>query len=232
MTEARFVFPPPQAPAAPVRGGSLYAVRRIFCVGRNYEEHAREMASDEREPPFYFTKAAPSLSPDSVAFVYPPGTSNLHHEMELVVALGAPAFEIAPDRALGAVYGYACGLDMTRRDLQQLAKEKSRPWDLSKSFEQSAVIAEIALAAQIGHPARGAITLNVNGQLRQKGDIADMIWSVPEIIANLSRYYHLDAGDLIYTGTPAGVGAVKPGDRLEGAIEGVGTIRVAVAAPR
>jgi fumarylpyruvate hydrolase len=233
MSGPAFLFPPPAVPAAPIRGrAERYPVRRIFCVGRNYLEHAREMGADERDPPFYFTKPADALVPSGGALPYPPGTSDYHYEMELVVALGAPAFEVAPERALDAVFGYACGLDMTRRDLQMQARAKGRPWDLGKAFEESAVLSELMPAAEIGHPSKGAIELRVNGTVRQRADLGDLIWSVPEVIAHLSRYYRLGPGDLIYTGTPAGVGAVKPGDVLEGSIEELGDIRMTVAPPR
>ncbi len=225
---SEFVFPPPAIPSVQVEGGGLYGVRRIFCVGRNYAEHAREMGGDAREPPFFFTKPADALSASGAPMRYPPGTDNLHHEVELVLALGAPAFEIEADAAQDAIFGYACGLDMTRRDLQNAAREKKQPWDLGKAFEQSAILGPIASAARIGHPARGAITLDVNGARRQTGDIGDMIWSPGEILAALSRYYHLGPGDLIFTGTPAGVGPVRRGDALAGAIAGIGAVRIEI----
>ncbi|MBI1186566.1 MAG: FAA hydrolase family protein [Alphaproteobacteria bacterium] len=225
---AEYVFPPPPVPAAAVRGGGLYPVSRIFCVGRNYAAHAREMGGDDREPPFFFTKPASALTPSGAAIPYPPGTDDYHYEMELVLALGAPAHAVSAPDAEAAIWGYACGLDMTRRDLQAALREKKQPWDLSKAFEQSAVLGEIAPAAAVGHPRSAAITLAVNGETRQKADIADMIWSASEIIAALSRYYHLGPGDLIYTGTPAGVGAVRAGDRLEGAIAGVGAVAATI----
>lgn len=221
---SEFVFPPPAVPSVPVEGAGLYGVRRIFCVGRNYAEHAREMGGDAREPPFFFTKPADALSASGAPMRYPPGTDNLHHEVELVLALGASAFEIEAAAAQDAIFGYACGLDMTRRDLQNAAREKKQPWDLGKAFEQSAILGPIAPAARIGHPARGAIKLDVNGARRQTGDIGDMIWSPSEILAALSRYYHLGPGDLIFSGTPAGVGPVRRGDALEGAIAEVGAV--------
>ena len=231
MPVTEFVFPPPAPVAAPVRGRvERLAIRRIFCVGRNYEAHAREMGvAADREAPFYFTKSSEHCVPSGGTIAYPPGTTSYHYEMEFVAAIGKPGFCIAEDRALDHVFGYACGLDMTRRDLQSAAKEKQRPWDLGKDVEQSAVLGEIVPAADIGHPARGRIELRVNGQTRQSGDIADLIHGVAAVIAHLSQYYHLQPGDLIYTGTPEGVGAVKPGDRLEGSIEGVGTIAVQLA---
>ena len=226
MTE--FVFPPPVPAAAPIKGRvERFPVRRIFCVGRNYEAHAREMGGTvDREAPFYFTKASAHYAPSGSTIAYAAGTGNYHYEMELVVAIGKDGFNIAEARALDHVFGYACGLDMTRRDLQAAAKEKQRPWDIGKDVEQSAVLGEIAAAAEIGHPARGRIELRVNGQTKQSADISQLIHGVPAVIAHLSQYYHLQPGDLIYTGTPEGVGPVKAGDRLEGSIEGVGTIAV------
>jgi len=182
----------------------------------------------DREAPFYFTKASEHYAPSGSTIAYPPGTGNYHYEMELVVAIGTSGFRIPEGEALGHVFGYACGLDMTRRDLQSAAKEKQRPWDIGKDVEQSAVLGEIAPASEIGHPDRGRIELRVNGQVKQSADVSDLIHGVPAVIAHLSGYYHLRPGDLIYTGTPEGVGAVKPGDRLEGSIEGVGTIAVEV----
>jgi fumarylpyruvate hydrolase len=221
-----YVFAPSPQPAAAVRGRSQqFPIRRIFCVGRNYEDHAKEMgAAADREAPFYFMKASEHYLASGTSVPYPPGTKNYHHEIELVVAIGTAGFRIPEAQALGHVFGYACGLDMTRRDLQAVAKDKQRPWDTGKNVEQSAVLGEIAPAAEIGHPSRGRIELRVNGETKQSGDLSALIHSVPAIVADLSRYYHLQAGDLIYTGTPAGVGAVKPGDRLAGSIEGVGTV--------
>ena len=227
---SQFVFPPPSLAAAPIRGrADRFPLRRIFCVGRNYEAHAREMGvAADREAPFYFTKASEHYAPSGSTIAYPPGTANYHYEMELVVAIGKSGFRIPEGEALGHVFGYACGLDMTRRDLQSAAKEKQRPWDIGKDVEQSAVLGEIAPASEIGHPDRGRIELRVNGQVKQSADLSDLIHGVPAVIAHLSGFYHLRSGDLIYTGTPEGVGAVKPGDRLEGSIEGVGTIAVKV----
>jgi fumarylpyruvate hydrolase len=185
----------------------------------------------DREAPFYFTKAAEHYAASGSTIAYPPGTTNYHYEMEFVVAIGKPGFRIAESQALDHVFGYACGLDMTRRDLQSAAKEKQRPWDIGKDVEQSAVLGDVAPAAEIGHPEHGRIELRVNGQPKQSGDISQLIHGVPAVIAHLSQYYHLQPGDLIYTGTPEGVGAVKPGDRLEGLIEGVGTIAVTVSEP-
>jgi fumarylpyruvate hydrolase len=223
---SHYVCAPPPQPAAPVRGrAERFPIRRIFCVGRNYEDHAREMgAAVDREAPFYFMKASEHYAASGSTAPYPPGTKNYHYEMELVVAIGTAGFRIATAQALAHVFGYACGLDMTRRDLQAAAKDKQRPWDIGKNVEQSAVLGEIAPAAAIGHPERGRIELRVNGETKQSGDLSMLIHGVGAVIADLSTYYHLQPGDLIFTGTPAGVGAVKPGDRLEGSIEGVGTI--------
>ena len=229
-----FVLPAWQQPAVPVHGtADTFPVRHVFCVGRNYAEHAKEMGGDaSREPPFFFTKAAdavlPVLPPVAGRMTYPQGTRDLHHEIELVVAIGRAGAGLDPARALDHVYGYATGLDMTRRDLQNAMREKKRPWDLGKSFAQAAPIAPIHRVTDAGHLARGAITLAVNGTLRQQGDLADMIWDVPHTLAFLSQYYELQPGDLVFTGTPAGVAAVVPGDRLEGSIEGLSPLAVEI----
>jgi fumarylpyruvate hydrolase len=200
-------------------------------VGRNYEAHAKEMGvAVDREAPFYFTKAAEHYVPSGSTVPYPPGTNNYHYEVELVVVIGAPAFRVPADRALESVFGYACGLDMTRRDLQLAAREQRRPWDLGKDVEQSAVLSEIVPATQIGHPVAGRIELRVNGEIKQRADVSQLIHKVPEVIAHLSTFYHLGPGDLIFTGTPEGVGPVKPGDALEGTIDGVGTITLTIGA--
>ena len=223
---SEFLFPPSPLFAAPIRGqAQRFPIRRIFCVGRNYEAHAREMGGAiERDAPFYFTKASEHYAPSGSTIAYPPGTKNYHYEMELVVALGKAGFQVPEAQALDHVFGYACGLDMTRRDLQAVAKEKQRPWDIGKDVEQSAVLGEIAPASDVGHPTHARIELRVNGDIKQSSDISQLIHNVPAVIAHLSQYYHLQPGDLIYTGTPEGVGAVKPGDVLEGSIEGIGTV--------
>lgn len=228
-----WLFDLPPAPTVPVRGESKrYPVRRIFCVGRNYAEHAKEMGVEvDREAPFYFTKSPSAIVLSGATIAYPPGTENFHYEMELVVALGAPAFRVAADAAMAAVYGYACGLDMTRRDLQIAERVKQRPWDLGKDVEQSAAIGEIVKAADFGTVGPQAITLMLDGETRQSALLAEMAWSVPEIIAHLSRFYHLGPGDLIYTGTPAGVGPVRPGQRIHGAIDGLAPVEIAIGDP-
>jgi len=224
-----YVIAPPPIPAVPVAGGGSFPVRRIFCVGRNYAEHVREMGGDpSREAPFFFTKPADAVLTGGAPMPYPPETHDLHHEMELVAAIGQGGAAIAPDEALGHVFGYAAGLDMTRRDLQAAAKKAGRPWDMSKGFDLSAPIGEIAPAAHIGHPAAGAIELNVNGKARQASDLRQMIWSVAETIAHLSRLVRLAPGDLLFTGTPEGVAAVVRGDVLEGRIEGVGSVQTRI----
>ncbi len=225
-----FLFELRPVPSLAVDGLDLrYPVARIFCVGRNYEEHAREMGHTvDREKPFYFSKSATALRETGATIPYPSGTANYHFECELVVALGAPVFKVAAADALDAVYGYACGLDMTRRDLQLAERAKQRPWTLGKDVEASAPVSRIAPAARIGHPQRGRIELKQNGVVRQSSDIGAMVWSVAEILAHLSGFYHLGPGDLIFTGTPAGVGPVLPGDRLEGSIEGVGDLSAIV----
>lgn len=226
---ADLVFPAPQPVVVPVQGGGFFPVRRVYCVGRNYAEHVREMGNDLRDPPFFFAKPADAVVIDGAPIAYPPQTEDLHHEIELVVAIGTDGTGIGAHAALDHVYGYAAGLDMTRRDLQAMAKKAGRPWTMAKGFDQSAPIGTIAPAGSIGHPDRGAITLSVNGAERQRGDLSEQIWSVPETIAFLSRLVTLRAGDLIMTGTPAGVGAVRRRDVLEGAIEGVGTVSAVIA---
>jgi len=209
-----------------------FPIRRIFCVGRNYEAHAREMGvAVDREAPFYFTKAAEHFVASGSTVAYPPGTSNYHYEIELVAAIGKAGFRIAQAEALDHVFGYACGLDMTRRDLQLAAREQRRPWDLGKDVEDSAVLSAIVPASAIGHPHRGQIELRLNGDTRQSSDLSMLIHAVPAVVTHLSRYYHLQPGDLIYTGTPDGVGPVVAGDRIEGSIEGVGTIALTLGQP-
>ena len=223
---SEYVIAPPPVVAVPVVGGKLFPVRRVFCVGRNYAAHAREMGNDpNREPPFFFTKPADALVTNGADAPYPTATSNLHHEMELVVAIGRGGKDIAVKDALAHVYGYAAGLDLTRRDMQDEAKSLRRPWDMSKGFDASAPTGEIAPVSEIGHPASGRIALNVNGASRQAGDLADQIWPVPDIIATLSKLVELAPGDLIFTGTPEGVAAVVRGDLLEGEIAGVGKVK-------
>lgn len=231
MTE--YLFTPAPIPAAPIHGQpAQFPINRIFCVGRNYEAHAREMGVQvDREAPFYFTKTPNTYVPSGATVAYPPSTENYHYEMELVVAIGKPAFRIAREHALDVVYGYACGLDMTRRDLQLVARAKQRPWDIGKDFEESAVLSKIVPVAVCGHPITGTLELRVNGQTRQSTDLKLLIWSVPELIAHLSTLYHLQPGDLIYTGTPEGVGAVTAGDRIEGSIQGVGSIALTIGEP-
>ncbi|MDE1905408.1 MAG: fumarylacetoacetate hydrolase family protein [Rhodospirillales bacterium] len=221
-----FVFPPPAPISVPVADGRVFPVRRVFCVGRNYAAHAREMGSDpNRDPPFFFTKPADALVLPGENTPYPSETANLHHEIELVLAIGTGGQNIPADKALSHVFGYSIGVDLTRRDMQDEAKSLRRPWDLSKGFDASAPIGVIVPASAIGHPASGRIALQVNGKLRQEGDLADQIWPVPDIIAVLSRFVALAPGDLIMTGTPQGVSAVVKGDVMEGEISGVGTLR-------
>ncbi len=218
-------------PALPVVGGSdLFPVGRIYCVGRNYAEHAREMGHDpDREPPFFFMKPANAIVPNGATIPFPQATKDLHHEIELVVALGKGGTNIAVKQALAHVWGYGVGLDMTRRDLQGEAKKMGRPWEMGKGFDNSAPCTALQPASKIGHPAKGAIWLKVGGAVKQQGDLADMIWNVPETIAYLSGLVTLQPGDLIYSGTPAGVGPVKAGDKLEGHVDGVGDLTITYA---
>ena len=218
-------------PSLGVEGStSRFPVRRIYCVGRNYAEHAREMGHDpDREPPFFFMKPASSIVNNGATLGYPVGTKDLHHEIELVVAIGKAARDVPVERALDHVWGYGVGLDMTRRDLQGEAKKLGRPWEMGKAFDESAPCTDLRPAAEIGHPARGAIWLEVNGTKKQSGDIAQQIWNVSEQIAHLSRLVTLLPGDLIFTGTPAGVSSVHPGDRLVGHVDGVGDLTIQYA---
>lgn len=229
-----YVLPPAPRAAVPVLGGGWFAVRRIFCVARNYAAHAREMGADpSREAPFFFTKPADAVLPvgegEVGRLVYPLATQDLHHEIELVVALGSGGENLTPEQARACIWGYAVGLDMTRRDLQAEAKAKGRPWDSAKAFDDAAPISALRHLPGVAL-ARGDIRLDINGEVRQRGDLGDMIWSVAEVIAYFSRYYQLQAGDLIFTGTPEGVGPVHVGDQLCGAVEGVGTLALEVVA--
>ncbi len=223
-----------QAPVQPSLGVAnseqRFPIRRVFCVGRNYGAHAREMGSDpNREPPFFFTKPADAVVPASGAVPYPPATQDLHHEVELVVALGAGGTDIDPAKALELVWGYGVGLDLTRRDLQAVAKDSGRPWDMAKGFDASAPCSDLVPAARLGHPQEARIWLEVNGELKQQGNLNEMIWPIPDVIASLSRLVTLAPGDLIYTGTPAGVAALKPGDQLRGGVEGVAEFALSIA---
>jgi len=223
------IAPPPQA-SVPVAGGGAFPVRRIFCVGRNYAEHALEMGGNpEREPPFFFTKPADAVLTGGADMPYPSATESLHHEMELVVAIGTGGADIPVAAALGHVWGYAAGIDMTRRDLQNEAKAARRPWDMSKGFDHSAPIGDLVPASRLPDPTRGKIELSVNGTVRQSSDLSQMIWSVAETVAYLSTLVRLAPGDLIFTGTPAGVGAVVRGDVMEGSVAGVGRVTTRVA---
>ncbi len=225
----RYAVDAPPTPTLPIQGrDDLFPVRRIWCVGRNYAAHAREMGDTGREDPFFFAKPADALGQDGAAIPYPPRTANLHHEVELVVAIGRGGRrEIAARDALGHVFGYGVGVDLTRRDLQDEAKAKRRPWEMGKGFDRSAPCSALRPAAAVT-PERGAISLNVNGERRQAGDLGDMIWSVAEVIAALSGFVELAPGDLIYTGTPEGVGPLEPGDRVEGAVDGVGALAFSI----
>jgi fumarylpyruvate hydrolase len=224
----RFELPSPViAPVIDETEG--FPVRRVFCVGRNYAEHAREMGKDpERDPPFFFTKWAETVVPNGTTIAYPDSTSNFHYEAELVVAIGTAGRNIAVEDALDHVFGYAVGLDMTRRDLQLAARSSGRPWDTGKNVEQSSPLGPIHPASVIGHLHSGAIRLTVNGDVNQSADLADLIWPVADIIAFLSAYYQLEPGDLIYTGTPAGVGPVVTGDAIVVEIEGLTTLTIDV----
>jgi len=229
-----YVIPAPQPPALPVAGsGDLFPVRRVYCVGRNYAAHAREMGGDPtREPPFFFMKPADALQAvpagETVDHPYPPKTQNYHFEIEMVVALAKGGRDIPVAQALEHVFGYAVGLDMTRRDLQDEAKQLRRPWELGKAADYSGPVGPLHPVSRIGHPAKGAISLSVDGTVKQQADLSDMIWSVAEQIAYLSSYFELFPGDLIFSGTPEGVGAVTQGQTMIGTVEGLGEISLRV----
>jgi fumarylpyruvate hydrolase len=225
-----FVIPPSKQPSVEVAGSDeRFPVHRIYCVGRNYAKHAREMGMDpDREPPFFFSKPADAVVANGTPVPYPPRTSNLHHELELVVAIGTGGSDIPLDNALAHVYGYAVGLDLTRRDQQFAARDQGRPWDVAKGFDHSAPVSAIRPAAEMGHLEQGSIWLEVNGETRQHANLSEMIWSVPEIVAELSTYFELRPGDLIFTGTPEGVGPVTRGDSLVGGIDGLETLRITI----
>ena len=223
------VFPAPPTPVVAVVGGGAFPVRRIFCVGRNYAAHAREMGSDPtREEPFFFTKPADAVVASGAAIPYPSMSADVHHEIELVAALGGEGFELSPEQAGALVFGYAAGVDLTRRDLQNQAKAAGRPWDMGKGFDNSAPCGAITAALDGALPT-GCLRLLVNGQTRQSGELSDMIWSVPELLARLSRYVRLMAGDLVYTGTPDGVGPLQVGDAVLGRIEGLEDLSFTIA---
>ena len=212
-----------------VNSESRFPVHRIYCVGRNYAEHAREMGADpEREPPFFFCKPPDAVVTSGSRIPYPLATQNLHHEVELVVALQSGGVHIEPEAALDLVFGYAVGVDLTRRDLQQAMREKGRPWDVGKAFDRAAPISALLPASASKDVSKSAICLKVNGEVKQSGDVSDMIWKVPDIIAHLSELFELKAGDLIFTGTPAGVGPIKPGDRMEATVAGLPALHFTV----
>jgi fumarylpyruvate hydrolase len=227
-----FVMPAPAAPSLAVAGSSeRFPLRRVFCVGRNYAAHAREMGNDpDREPPFFFSKPADAVVAASGTLPYPPATSDMHHEVEMVVALGKGGANVAVGDALSLVWGYGVGLDLTRRDLQAAAKEMSRPWDMAKGFDASAPCSELHPVSEVGHPSSARIWLEVNGTVKQEGKLDEMIWPVADVIAHLSRFVTLQPGDLIFSGTPAGVGPLKPGDRVRGGLDGVAGFELEVGA--
>lgn len=222
-----YVYTPPPVPAVPVGSlDALFAVNRIYCVGQNYSDHVKEMGGDPKQnPPIFFSKPANAIVTGNAPVHYPQATSELHHEVELVVALGSGGKDISVADAPACIFGYAVGVDFTRRDLQLQAKQKGKPWDVAKGFDESAPLSDIWPLGDNASPVNGRISLSVNGELRQDADLSEMIWSVAEIIAELSRYFELKTGDLIFTGTPAGVSAVQAGDQIDASIEGVGSLQ-------
>ncbi|HET7678623.1 MAG TPA: fumarylacetoacetate hydrolase family protein [Xanthobacteraceae bacterium] len=224
-----YVISPPAPPSLPVAGSSkLFPVRRVWCVGRNYLEHIREMGNDEREPPFFFAKPPDALVPDGATIPYPSLTKDLHFEVELVVALKSGGRNIPVDKANDCIYGYGVGIDLTRRDLQIASRNIKQPWEIGKFFDNSAPCSALRPASEIGHPSRGKITLKVNGNLKQEGDLEQMIWNVPETISKLSEMVELAAGDVIFTGTPSGVGPVTEGEKMECEVEGVARLTISI----
>jgi len=231
MSTNYVITPPAQAAIAVAGSDKLFPVRRIWCVGRNYVEHIREMGQDERLPPFYFAKPADAVVPDGATVPYPSLTKDMHHEVELVVALRSGGRNIKVDKALDTIWGYGVGIDLTRRDLQIASRNQQRPWEIGKAFDASAPCGPLRPAPEIGHPKKGRITLRCNGKIRQDGDLEQMIWNTPEIVANLSEMVELVPGDIIMTGTPSGVAATVAGDKLECEIEGVGKLTVTIGPP-
>jgi fumarylpyruvate hydrolase len=230
MSAADYVIPPPPQATLAIAGSSkVFPVRRIWCVGRNYLEHIREMGNDEREPPFFFAKPADAIVPDGGKVPFPPVTKDLHFEVEMVVALKSGGRNIPAAKALDCVWGYGVGIDLTRRDLQIASRNIKRPWEIGKAFDASAPCGALRPVSEVGHPAKGRIWLKQNGVVKQDGDLAQMIWNVPEIINQLSQQVGLEAGDIIMTGTPAGVGQIAVGDTLECEVEGVGKLTVTMA---
>jgi fumarylpyruvate hydrolase len=232
MSDSRYVISPaPQATIAVAGTDKVFPVRRIWCVGRNYIEHIREMGQDERLPPFYFAKPADAIVPDGGTVPYPSLTKDMHHEVGLVVALKSGGINIPVAKANDCIYGYAVGIDLTRRDLQIASREVKRPWEIGKAFDGSAPCGAIKPAGEIGHPTKGKITLKVNGKVRQDGDLNQMIWNIPETISKLSEMVALAAGDIIMTGTPSGVAATVAGDKIECEVENVGKLSVTIGPP-
>lgn len=225
-----YIFPPQAQTALPIRGSNkLFPVNRVYCVGRNYAAHAIEMGHDpDKEPPFFFQKNPDNILLEGKDFPYPPMTGDVHHEIEMVVALKSGGSNIPADKALDCVFGYGVSLDMTRRDLQGQMKKLGRPWEIGKAFEHSAPCSELVPADEIGHPQEGTVWLKINGETRQEGDLNQLIWKIPEMISYLSDHFTLNSGDIILTGTPAGVGPVQRGDQMHGHVEGVGDLKVAV----
>ncbi|MFY9784238.1 MAG: fumarylacetoacetate hydrolase family protein [Pseudolabrys sp.] len=229
MSDSRYVIPPPpQATIAVAETDKVFPVRRIWCVGRNYIEHIREMGQDERAPPFFFAKPADAIVPDGGTVPYPSLTKDMHHEVELVVALKSGGRKIPVDKANDCIFGYAVGIDLTRRDLQIASRDVKRPWEVGKAFDASAPCGPLMPATKIGHPTGGKIILKVNGQVRQDGDLNQMIWNIPETISKLSEMVALEAGDIIMTGTPSGVAATVAGDKIECEVEGIGKLSVTI----
>jgi fumarylpyruvate hydrolase len=230
--DSKYVIAPPSQPALAIAGSDKkFPVRRIWCVGRNYLEHIKEMGQDEREPPFFFAKPADAIVADGGTAPYPSLTKDMHHEVELVVALKSGGRNIPANKALDCVWGYGVGIDLTRRDLQIASRDLKRPWEVGKAFDASAPCGPLKPAAETGHPGKGRIALKCNGKIRQDGDLAQMIWNVPEIISKLSEMVALEAGDIIMTGTPSGVAATVAGDKLECEVEGVGKLTVTIGQP-